>query len=110
MRADPDMTALRRDLGRIKKLQPDIMKTYVRLPNTYEQIAIDEGHEMGIPSFSHYFWPALALGRDGMSHWATQRLGYQIRTSNDTVSYDDTIQLYGKSGMAITNISSASST
>ncbi len=79
------------------------MKTYVRLPNSYEQIAIDEGHEMGIPSFSHYFWPALAFGQDGTSHWATQRLGYQIATSNDTVAYGDTIQLYGKSGMAITN-------
>jgi Tol biopolymer transport system component len=103
MRADPDMTALRRNLSRLKKLQPDIMKTYVRLPNSYEQIAIDAGHEMGIPSFSHYFWPALAFGQDGTSHWATQRLGYQIATSNDTVAYNDTIQLYGKSGMAITN-------
>jgi Tol biopolymer transport system component len=103
MRADPDMAALTRNLGRLQKLQPDIMKTYVRLPNSYEKIAIDAGHQMGIPSFSHYFWPALAFGQDGTSHWATQRLGYQIATSNDTVAYDDTIQLYGKSGMAITN-------
>ena len=80
-----------------------MLKTYVRLPNSYEQIAINAGHQMGIPSFSHYFWPALEFGQDGTSHWATQRLGYQIATSNNTVAYDDTIQLYAQSGMAITN-------
>ena len=103
MRADPDMTALNRDLGRLAALKPDMLKTYVRLPNSYEQIAINAGHQMGIPSFSHYFWPALEFGQDGTSHWATQRLGYQIATSNNTVAYDDTIQLYAQSGMAITN-------
>jgi Tol biopolymer transport system component len=103
MRADPDLTALHRDLSRLAKLRPDIMKTYVRLPNSYEKVAIAAGHALGIPSFSHYFWPALPFGQDGTSHWATQRLGYQIATSNNTVAYNDTIQLYGKSGMAITN-------
>ena len=103
MRADPDMTALERDLSRLETLKPDMLKTYVRLPNSYEQIAINAGHQMGIPSFSHYFWPALEFGQDGTSHWATQRLGYQIATSNNTVAYDDTIQLYAQSGMAITN-------
>src|SRR5205807_2370658 len=81
----------------------DRLETYVRLPNSYEQTAIAAGHEMGIPSFSHYFWPALAFGQDGTSHWATQRLGYQLPVSNDTVAYNDTIQLYARSGMAITN-------
>jgi Tol biopolymer transport system component len=103
MRADPDMTALQRDLSRLATLKPDMLKTYVRLPNSYEQIAINAGHQMGVPSFSHYFWPALEFGQDGTSHWATQRLGYQIATSNDTVAYDDTIQLYAQSGMSITN-------
>jgi Tol biopolymer transport system component len=103
MRADPDMAALDRDLGRLKALKPDMLKTYVRLPNSYEQKAINLGHQMGVPSFSHYFWPALEFGQDGTSHWATQRLGYQLATSNNTVAYDDTIQLYGQSNMSITN-------
>lgn len=103
MRADPNMTALNRDLGRIAKLGPDMLKTYVRLPNSYEQIAIQAGHELGLPSFSHYYWPALSFGQDGTSHWATQRLGYQLAVSNDSIAYDDTIQLYSKSGMSITN-------
>ena len=103
MRADPNMTTLKRTLGRLETLKPDMLKTYVRLPNSYEQIAINAGHQMGVPSFSHYFWPALAFGQDGTSHWATQRLGYQIATSNDGMAYDDTIQLYGQSNMSITN-------
>jgi hypothetical protein len=103
MRADPNMTALTTDLSRLAKLKPDILKTYVRLPNNYEQIAIQAGHVLGIPSFSHYFWPALAFGQDGTSHWATQRLGYQIAVSNDNIAYNDTIQLYARSGMSITN-------
>ncbi len=103
MRADPNMTTLKRTLGRLETLKPDMLKTYVRLPNSYEQIAINAGHQMGVPSFSHYFWPALEFGQDGTSHWATQRLGYQIATSNDGTAYDDTIQLYGQSNMSITN-------
>ena len=102
MRADPTRSALTTDLARLAKLKPDILKTYVRLPNSYEQIAIQAGHTLGIPSFSHYFWPALAYGQDGGSHWATQRLGYQIAVSNDVVAYQDTIQLYARSGMSIT--------
>jgi len=89
------------DLARLAKLKPDILKTYVRLPNDMERTAIKAGHDLGIPSFSHYFWPALAFGQDGTSHWATQRLGYQIAVSQDSVAYDDTIQLYARSGMSI---------
>jgi Tol biopolymer transport system component len=102
MRADPNQSALTTNLARLGKLHPDILKTYVRLPNSMEQTAIQAGHTLGIPSFSHYFWPALAYGQDGGSHWATQRLGYQIAVSNDVVAYDDTIQLYSRSGMSIT--------
>ena len=102
MRADPNRSALMTDLGRLATLHPDILKTYVRLPNSLEQVAIQAGHTLGIPSFSHYFWPALSYGQDGGSHWATQRLGYQIAVSNDAVAYDDTIQLYARSGMSIT--------
>jgi Tol biopolymer transport system component len=102
MRADPNQSAVTTNLERLGKLHPDILKTYVRLPNSLEQVAIQAGHTLGIPSFSHYFWPALAYGQDGGSHWATQRLGYQIAVSNDVVAYDDTIQLYARSGMSIT--------
>src|SRR5581483_6564727 len=102
MRADPNVSALNTDTQRLGNLHPDIMKTYVRLPNSYEQIAIQAGHTLGIPSFSHYFWPALTYGQDGGSHWATQRLGYQFAVSNDAIAYNDTIKQYARSGMLIT--------
>ena len=103
MRADSNESGLNTNLGRLGKVKPDILKTYVRLPNDMERTAIQAGHVLGIPSFSHYFWPALSYGQDGSSHWATQRLGYQIAVSNDNVAYQDTIQLYARAGMSITN-------
>jgi Tol biopolymer transport system component len=101
MRPDPTASSMTTDLSRLAQLKPDILKTYVRLPNNMEKTAIKAGHDLGIPSFSHYFWPALAFGQDGTSHWATQRLGYQLTVSQDSVAYDDTIQLYARSGMSI---------
>ena len=105
MRATANEKSLERELERIKALQPDILKTYVRLPNDWEGRAIEAGHEIGIPSFSHYTWPAMPLGQDACSHFATQRLGYHLTISARRVSYEDTIQLYAKSQMALTQTS-----
>ena len=105
MRATVNERSLERELGRIAALRPDIIKTYVRLSNEWEERAIEAGHEIGAPSFSHYTWPALPFGQDGCSHFATQRLGYQLSVSTSRTSYDDTIQLYAKSQMALTQTS-----
>ena len=101
MRATANEKSLERELARIAALRPDIVKTYVRLSNEWEEKAIDAGHELGIPSFSHYTWPALPFGQDGCSHFATQRLGYQLSVSASRTSYDDTIQLYARSQMSL---------
>lgn len=106
MRATVNQKSLERELKRIRALQPDIVKTYVRLRNDWQEKAIDAGHEIGIPSFSHYTWPALPYGQDGCSHFATQRLGYQLPVSASRTSYDDTIQLFAKSQMSVTLTSS----
>jgi hypothetical protein len=105
MRATVNERSLERELERIAALGPDIIKTYVRLSNEWEERAIDAGHEIGAPSFSHYTWPALPFGQDACSHFATQRLGYQLSVSMSRTSYDDTIQLYAKSQMALTQTS-----
>ena len=105
MRATANERSLERELERIKALRPDIVKTYVRLPDDWEGRAIEAGHDIGIPSFSHYTWPAMALGQDACSHFATQRLGYHLTISARRVSYEDTIQLYAKSQMALTQTS-----
>jgi hypothetical protein len=108
MRATVNKKSLERELDRIRALRPDIAKTYVRLRNDWEEKAIDVGHEIGIPSFSHYTWPALPYGQDACSHFATQRLGYQLSVSTSRTSYEDTIQLYAKSQMALTQTSMTS--
>lgn len=108
MRATVNKKSLERELDRIRALRPDIVKTYVRLRNDWEEKAIDVGHEIGIPSFSHYTWPALPYGQDACSHFATQRLGYQLSVSTSRTSYEDTIQLYAKSQMALTQTSMTS--
>lgn len=105
MRATVNRKSLERELERIKALDPDIVKTYVRLNNDWEEKAIDAGHELGIPSFSHYSWPALPYGQDACSHFATQRLGYHLTISASRTSYEDTIQLYAQSQMSLTQTS-----
>jgi Tol biopolymer transport system component len=101
MRVTANEASLNRQLERIKALRPNILKTYVRLRNDWQAKAIQAGHEIGIPSFSHYVWPAMAHGQDSCSHYATQRLGYQLPVSASNKAYDDTVQLHGRSGMAV---------
>jgi len=101
MRVTANEKSLDRQLERIKALRPNILKTYVRLRNDWQAKAIAAGHQIGIPSFSHYVWPAMANGQDSCSHYATQRLGYQLPVSAASISYEDTIQLHARSGMAV---------
>jgi Tol biopolymer transport system component len=101
MRVTANEKSLQRQVERIKALRPNILKTYVRLRNDWQAKAIQAGHEIGIPSFSHYVWPAAANGQDSCSHYATQRLGYQLPVSASNRAYEDTIQLHAKSGMAV---------
>ncbi|MCW2879406.1 MAG: amidohydrolase [Sphaerisporangium sp.] len=101
MRATANEKSLDRQLERIKALRPSILKTYVRLRNDWQAKAIEACHELGMPSFSHYVWPAAANGQDSCSHYATQRLGYQLPVSAANKAYDDTIQLHAQSHMAV---------
>jgi Tol biopolymer transport system component len=105
MRATVNEQSLERELERLRALRPDIVKTYVRLRNQWQERTIHVGHDIGIPSFSHYTWPALAYGQDACSHFATQRLGYQQSVSASRTAYDDTIQLYATSKMGLTHTS-----
>jgi Tol biopolymer transport system component len=101
MRVTANEKSLDRQLKRITALRPNIVKTYVRLRNDWQAKAIAAGHELGVPSFSHYVWPAMANGQDSCSHYATQRLGYQLPVSAANLTYDDTIQLHARSKMAV---------
>ncbi|MBY0221218.1 DPP IV N-terminal domain-containing protein [Sporosarcina aquimarina] len=92
------------ELKRAEELNYDILKTYVRMPFNYQTIAINYGHELGIPTFSHYFYPSIGFGQDGTSHVsATQRLGFSRSQSFTKLSYEDVTKLAAESGMAVTS-------
>lgn len=104
MRPTTNMEALKRELERAEALDVDVLKTYVRLPNDHQAYVINTGHNLGIPTFSHYFFPSMAFGQDAMSHIsATQRLGFPRSQSPSGYAYEDVIKLAGSSGMSVTS-------
>ena len=92
---------LNRELQRLKALNFDMVKLYVRLPYAWAKKGIDFAHtQMGVDTASHYLLPAVALGEDGMSHLsATSRFGWAYSRSLTYHSYGDVEKLLVKSGM-----------
>jgi cytosine/adenosine deaminase-related metal-dependent hydrolase len=77
MRPTYDTAQLALELERAGALGYDLMKSYVRLPVDRQRKVIDWAHRHGVPATSHYHYPALAIGGDGMEHLgATSRFGY----------------------------------
>ncbi|MGJ9384147.1 DPP IV N-terminal domain-containing protein [Salipaludibacillus sp. CF4.18] len=104
MRPTASEEGLQRELERAEALDYDLIKTYVRLSNEDQDTVIKKAHELGVPTFSHYFFPSMAFGQDGTSHIsATQRLGFSRTKSPSGHAYDDVIELSGKSGMSMTS-------
>ena len=92
---------LHREFERLKALDFDFMKLYVRLPFAWAQQGIQFAHtQMGVETASHYLIPAVALGEDGMSHVsATSRTGWAYSRSLTGSSYSDVKKLMVDSGM-----------
>jgi hypothetical protein len=92
---------LDRELERLKALDFDLVKLYVRLPYAWMLKANAFAHEtMGVETASHYLLPAVQLGNDGMSHIsATARTGYAYSRSFTGVSYEDVRDMMSRSGM-----------
>jgi hypothetical protein len=92
---------LHREFARLKALDFDFIKLYVRLPFNWAEQGIQFAHsQMGVETASHYLLPAVALGEDGMSHVsATARTGWAYSRSLTGVSYSDVDTLLSQSGM-----------
>jgi hypothetical protein len=92
---------LRREFDRLKALDFDFVKLYVRLPYAWAKQGIEFAHsQMGVETASHYLLPAVSLGEDGMSHLsATARTGWAYSRSLTGVSYSDVRTLLAQSGM-----------
>jgi Tol biopolymer transport system component len=92
---------LHREFERLKALEFDFIKLYVRLPFTWAEQGVQFAHnQMGVETASHYLLPAVSLGEDGMSHIsATSRTGYAYSRTFVGRSYSDVRTLMLESGM-----------
>ena len=91
------------EVERARRLDYDLIKTYVRLPDLLQRRAIEGAHRIGIPTSSHEIYPAGLSGSDSVEHTgATSRRGYSPKQSGMGRSYEDVIQIIAKSKMTIT--------
>ncbi|PSK88082.1 Tol biopolymer transport system component [Murinocardiopsis flavida] len=103
MRPTRDAEGLEREVERAFELDYDLIKTYVRLPVRSQRTVIERAHAVDLPLTSHYLYPAVHLGMDGMEHTgATNRLGYSHTVSLLGRAYEDVTALFAASGMSVT--------
>ncbi|MEO8681157.1 MAG: amidohydrolase family protein [Vicinamibacterales bacterium] len=87
------------ELQRAKVLQHDLIKSYVRLPDLQQKRMVEFAHSIGVPVATHEIYPAALVGVDNTEHTsATSRRGYSPKMATLQRSYDDVVQLFGKSG------------
>lgn len=99
MRPVTEPGQMARELARADALSYDLIKTYVRLPLEAQRQVTEWAHARGMHVTSHYHYPALAFGLDGMEHMgATSRFGYSRTVSALGVSYQDVEALFVQSG------------
>jgi hypothetical protein len=102
---------LEMELRRAKALQYDLLKSYVRLPDLQQKRMTEFAHSIGIPVATHEIYPAALVGVDNTEHTgATSRRGYSPKIATLQRSYEDVIQLFGKSGRTFCPMISAAGT
>jgi Tol biopolymer transport system component len=86
------------ELERAKVLQHDLIKSYVRLPDLQQKRMVEFAHSIGVPVATHEVYPASFVGVDNTEHTAaTSRRGYSPKMATMQRSYQDVVQLFGKS-------------
>ena len=99
----PSEAVVDMEVERARRLDYDLLKTYVRLPDLLQKRAIEGAHRIGIPTSSHEIYPAALSGTDSVEHTgATSRRGYSPKQSGMGRAYEDVIQIIAKSRMTIT--------
>ena len=94
---------LLRELERAFALDYDLIKTYVRLPDTLQKRVVEEAHRKGVFVSSHEIYPAVAYGVDGIEHvQGTSRRGFSSKITDLRRSYQDVVELVSRSGVFFT--------
>jgi len=96
-----DSSQIALELERAKRLDYDLIKTYVRLSDPLQQKIIEAAHALGLPVSSHELYPAVGYGMDGLEHiLGTSRRGYSPKMTRQNIAYEDVIQLIAASGLS----------
>lgn len=99
MRPVTEPGQMKLELDRAEALSYDLLKSYVRLPLAASREITQWAHARGMHVTSHYHYPAVSFGLDGMEHMgATSRFGYSRTTSALGTSYQDVTALFVHSG------------
>ncbi len=94
---------LERELERARRLDYDLIKTYVRMPDNLQKRVIEFAHKHGIAVTSHEFYPGIVFGADGTEHISgTSRRGYSPKITQNNSTYNDIISLLAKTGTTMT--------
>jgi Tol biopolymer transport system component len=90
--------------SRMRGLDYDYLKTYVRTSAEVKRRMGDAAHKFGIPVGTHLMSPGFYVGVDGTAHLsATQRLGYaRTVTDNAGMSYEDVPAVYANRSIMTT--------
>ncbi|MDX2142603.1 MAG: amidohydrolase family protein [Rhodospirillaceae bacterium] len=91
------------EMDRSKRLDADMIKTYVRMPDAMQKMIVAKAHDIGIPVSSHEIYPAAAFGADQVEHLrGTSRRGYSPKQTELGFSYGDVVDILSKTGMTVT--------
>jgi Tol biopolymer transport system component len=82
------------ELERSNRLGYDFFKMYVKLPETFQKRIVEYGHQVGMPSTSHFLYPAVTFGADGTEH-----VGGRASALGNL--YGDQMQLLARSRMEL---------
>ncbi|MEV0679044.1 amidohydrolase family protein [Actinosynnema sp. NPDC050436] len=89
------------ELSRVRELDYDLVKTYQRFPFDWQARVAGRAHDLGIPTTSHYLYPAIAHGVDMKEHLAgPTKWGFSFaRDASAGGVYEDVVQLAARGGM-----------
>jgi len=94
---------IRLELDRAKRLNYDLIKTYVRMPDSLQKILTAGAHQLGIPLSSHELYPATKYNVDAIEHLSgTSRRGYSLLLDANFRTYSDVVELIVRSGINVT--------
>ncbi|GAA4547312.1 amidohydrolase family protein [Amycolatopsis samaneae] len=96
-----DERQLTLEMSRARELGYDVIKTYQRFRNDWQAEVTEQAHEFGVPTTSHYLYPAVSHGVDMKEHLAgPSRWGFGFSHEGSLSGpYEDVIQLAARGGM-----------